>query len=190
MCLCIFEKKNQMPTLLAFAGSNSSTSINHELVVYATTQLQNTSFEIFKLSEMSLEVYSEDAQRETGFPPSVNQIYKHIQASDGLIISVNEHNSHPSAFFKNVLDWLSRLDRKFLEGKKVLLLSTSTGGRGGMSALDVIKNLLPRFGAVVVDTFSFPTFKDNFSLEEGEVINDELRSELLKKLKQFESHFE
>lgn len=179
-----------MPAILAFAGSNSSTSINHELVVYLTTQLKKTSFEVFKLSEMDLEVYSEDAQRETGFPPSVNQVYKHIQAVEGLIISVNEHNSNPSAFFKNVLDWLSRLDRKFLEGKKVLLLSASTGARGGMGALEVTQKLLPRFGAEIVDTFSFPSFHDNFSKEQGMIVNEELKTILLEKLHQFESHFD
>lgn len=178
-----------MPAILAFAGSNSSTSINHQLVVYLTSQLKNTSFELFKLSEMDLEVYSEDAQRETGFPPSVNQVYKHIQAAEGLIISVNEHNSNPSAFFKNVLDWLSRLDRKFLEGKKVLLLSASTGARGGMSALEVTQKLLPRFGAEIVNTFSFPSFHDNFSKEQGIITHEELKGQLLEKLHQFESHF-
>ena len=178
-----------MSTILAFAGSNSSTSINHELVTYVTTQLQDTAFELFKLSDMELIVYSEDEQRINGFPPSINLIYKHIQAADGIIISVNEHNSNPSAFFKNVLDWLSRLDRKFLEGKKVFLLSASTGARGGMSALEVVKNLIPRFGGEVIDTFSFPSFKENFSIEDQSITNEDLKKEILSKLHQFESQF-
>ena len=176
-----------MSTLLAFAGSNSSTSINHELVTYLTTQLKESTFELFKLSEMDLIVYSEDEQRDNGFPSSINQVYKHIQASTGIIISVNEHNSNPSAFFKNVLDWLSRLDRKFLEGKKVFLVSASTGARGGMSSLEVVKNLIPRFGGEVVDTFSFPSFKENFSLTEKAITNEELKIEILLKLQQFEN---
>lgn len=176
-----------MSTILAFAGSNSSTSINHQLVIYLTTELKETSFELFKLSDMDLVIYSEDEQRENGFPSSINQIYKHIQTSKGIIISVNEHNSNPSAFFKNVLDWLSRLDRKFLEGKKVFLLSTSTGARGGMSALEVVKNLIPRFGGEVFDTFSFPSFKENFSTDENKISNEELKSEILSKLNQFEN---
>lgn len=176
-----------MSTILAFAGSNSSTSINHQLVTYLTTQLKETSFELFKLSDMDLIIYSEDEQEENGFPSSINQIYKHIQTSKGIIISVNEHNSNPSAFFKNVLDWLSRLDRKFLEDKKVFLLSASTGARGGMSALEVVKNLIPRFGGEVVDTFSFPTFKENFSTDENKISNEELNTEILSKLLQFEN---
>lgn len=175
-----------MSTILAFAGSNSSTSINHQLVTYLTTQLKETSFELFKLSDMDLIVYSEDDERESGFPSSINQIYKHIQASEGLLISVNEHNGNPSAFFKNVIDWLSRLDRKFLEGKKIFLLSTSNGARGGMGSLEVTKNMLPRFGAEIVDTYSLPSFKENFSIEETKITNDEIKNEILEKLHQFE----
>ena len=176
-----------MSTVLAFAGSNSSTSINHEVVTYLTTQLKETSFELFKLSDMDLIVYSEVEERDNGFPTSISQIYKHIQACDGLIISVNEHNSNPSAFFKNVLDWLSRLDRKFLEGKKVFLLSASTGARGGMSALEVVEKLILRFGGEVIDTFSFPSFNDNFSIEESKITNEEIKSKILAKLHQFEA---
>jgi len=175
-----------MSTILAFAGSNSSTSINHQLVTYLTTQLKETSFELFKLSDMDLIVYSEDEQRDNGFPSSINQIYKHIQASEGLLISVNEHNGNPSAFFKNVIDWLSRLDRKFLEGKKIFLLSTSNGARGGIGSLEVTKNMLPRFGAEIVDTYSFPSFKENFSVEETKITNEEIKNEILEKLHQFE----
>ncbi|RXR32189.1 NADPH-dependent oxidoreductase [Flavobacterium piscinae] len=176
-----------MSTILAFAGSNSSTSINHQLVTYLTTQLKETSFELFKLSDMDLIVYSEDEQRDNGFPSSINQIYKHIQAAEGLVISVNEHNSNPSAFFKNVLDWLSRLDRKFLDGKKVFLLSASTGARGGMSALEVVEKLIPRFGGEVVSTYSFPSFKENFSVEETKISNEDIKNEIVAKLHQFEA---
>lgn len=176
-----------MSTILAFAGSNSSTSINHQLVTYLTSQLKDTSFELFKLSDMDLVIYSEDEQREKGFPSSINQIYKHIQASKGIIISVNEHNSNPSAFFKNVLDWLSRLDRKFLDGKKVFLLSVSTGARGGMSALEVVEKLIPRFGGEVVSTYSFPSFKENFSVEVTKINNEDIKNEIVAKLHQFEA---
>ena len=176
-----------MSTILAFAGSNSSTSINHQLVTYLTTQLTETSFELFKLSDMDLMIYSEDEEREHGFPSSINQIYKHIQASKGLLISVNEHNGNPSAFLKNVLDWLSRLDRKFLEGKKIFLLSASTGVWGAKTSQDLIHTMLTRFGGEVVDTYAFPSFKDNFSTEHQKISNSEINKEILSKLAQFEN---
>ncbi|MBT8223269.1 MAG: NAD(P)H-dependent oxidoreductase, partial [Eudoraea sp.] len=73
----------------------------------------------------------------------------------------------PSAYFKNVLDWLSRIDRKFLEDTPVLLMSASPGGRGAIGSLGIIKDLLPRFGAEVVATFSLPSFKQNFDRDKG-----------------------
>jgi NAD(P)H-dependent FMN reductase len=176
-----------MSTILAFAGSNSSTSINHQLVTYLTTQLKESSFELFDLSEMELVIYSEGEEQENGFPPSINQIYKHIQASTGLLISVNEHNGNPSAFFKNILDWLSRLDRKFLEGKKIFLLSASTGAFAAKTSQDLVRIMLTRFGGEVVDTFAFPTFKENFSSDEGKIVTEILKSEILSKLAQFEN---
>jgi chromate reductase len=174
-----------MAKLLAFAGSNSSKSINYQLVDYLASQVTSMPVEVIKMSDMELIIYSEDEQNENGFPSAINQIYKLIQAADGLLISVNEHNANPSAFFKNMMDWLSRLDVKFLKDKKVFLLSTSPGARGGMSSLEVAKTLLTRFGAEVVATYSLPSFKENFSSEQKSISNPEMKAEVLKKLHDF-----
>ncbi len=178
-----------MPTLLVFAGSNSSTSINHQLVRYLTTQLKKTSFDLVSLANLEIEMYSEDAQRDKGFPASIQQLYKQIQASGGLLISVNEHNGNPSAFFKNILDWLSRLDKKFLEGKKIVLFSTSPGARGGVGSLEVVKQLLPRFGAELVATYSLPSFQENFSSSEQKICNQAINQEVTTLLAAFEALF-
>jgi len=102
-----------------------------------------------------------------------------IMKADGVIISVNEHNSNPSAYFKNVLDWLSRLERKFLEDTEVFLMSTSPGKRGGIGSLEIIEKLLPRFGATISTTFSLPSFNENFDSEKG--ITDSALEEMHKK---------
>lgn len=179
-----------MAKLLAFAGSNSSKSINHQLVSYLVDQITTVPVELIKLSDLDLIVYSEDEQNENGFPSAVNQMYKHIQAADGLIISVNEHNGNPSAFFKNVMDWLSRLDVKFLAGKKIFLLSTSPGARGAMGSIEVVKVLLTRFGGTIEDTFSLPTFYENFSVDDKTISNQEMRTAVLAKLQHFVSNFQ
>lgn len=174
-----------MATILAFAGSNSSTSINHKLVSYLSEQVKDADVQLLRLSEINPVMYSEDEQRENGFPEEIEYLFEQIKKADGLLISVNEHNGNPSAFFKNILDWLSRLERKFLEGKKIFLLSTSNGARGGLGSLEVVKNMLPRFGGEIVDTFPVPSFKENFSEREFEFTNAELKVELLNKLENF-----
>jgi chromate reductase, NAD(P)H dehydrogenase (quinone) len=37
--------------------------------------------------------------------------------------------------------------------------------------LEVVEKLIPRFGAEVIDTYSFPSFKENFSIEDKKISN-------------------
>jgi len=160
-----------MKKVLAFAGSNSSTSINQKLVNYVVSKLENTNTKTLELGAYKIPMYSEDVEKNEGFPIAIQELKNEIAACDGLIVSVNEHNGGLSAFFKNVLDWLSRVDRNFLANKKVLLMSTSPGGRGAAGALDYAKSSFPRYGATIVESFSFASFYDNFDVE-GNTIKD------------------
>ena len=159
--------------ILAFAGSNSSNSINYKLVKHTTELIDTHEIQLLNLANFPFPMYSEDYEKQKGFSNSLMELRDDIRNSDGLIISVNEHNSNPSSYFKNLIDWLSRLERNFLAEKKVLLMSASPGGRGAIGALGIIENLLPRFGAEVVTTFSLPSFHSNFDLSEG-ITNPEL----------------
>ncbi len=167
-----------MKKILAFAGSNSSISINHQLVKYVISKFENHQTKLIKLTDFPLPMYSEDEEKLNGFVQPLRDLHQEIKESDALVISVNEHTSNPSAFFKNVIDWLSRLDRNFLEGKNVLVLSTSGGKRGAKTALEIIKTTLPRFAPNSVQAFSFPSFFDNFSVEKQEITNPQLADEL------------
>lgn len=165
-----------MATILAFAGSNSSTSINFKLVKHTTTKIEGHQIQLLNMVNYPFPMFSEDLEKEQGYSNSLVEIKNDIQKADGLIISVNEHNSGPSAYFKNILDWLSRLERKFLLDKKVLLMASSPGKRGGIGALEYTASLLPRFGAEVVATFSLPSFYENFN-DGNEIIDEDLRSQ-------------
>lgn len=163
-----------MKKILFFAGSNSSKSINHKLVNFASSQFAGQTVEVIKLVDYELPMFSEDIEREKGYSVDLKMLYNKIKEADALVISVNEHNRMVSAYFKNVLDWLSRLDRNFLEGKKVMLMSTSRGKRGAASALEYTKNVLPRFGATVIESFSIPFYSENFSEETNSITNEVL----------------
>lgn len=156
-----------MAKILAFAGSNSSTSINFKLVKHTASLAMSHEVELLDMSDLSFPMYSEDLEKTEGFPDAVEAFKKKIESAKGVIISVNEHNGYASAYFKNLLDWLSRLDRSFLEGKKVLLMGTSPGKRGAIGALEGVAGMLPRFGAEITTTFSLPSFYDNFKEENG-----------------------
>jgi len=162
-----------MKKILVFSGSNSTKSINDKLAKFAASQIVGHDIEIIKLTDYVLPFFSEDIESERGFPIDLKMLYNKIKEADALIISVNEHNGMISAFFKNTLDWLSRLDRNFLKNKKVLLMSTSTGKHGGSRALEYSKYILPRFGATIIESFSIPSFVLNYS-EESQSLSDEV----------------
>lgn len=173
-----------MATILAFAGSNSSTSVNYQLVKHTVSLIEDHKTQLLNMANCPFPMYSEDHEKEKGYLNSLIELRDDIGKAGGLIISVNEHNSNPSAYFKNLIDWLSRLERKFLKETKVFLMSASPGGRGGIGSLRVTEKLLPRFGGEVVSTFSLPFFKDKFDLEKG-IVDSDLAEAHEKALKQF-----
>ena len=175
-----------MKKVIAFAGSNSKDSINHELVTAVASNMEACEITIIRLTNYDIPLYSEDLEKESGIPEGVQLLKAEIQKHHGVLISVNEHNGSVSAFFKNILDWLSRAERKYLEGRKVLVMSTSPGGRGGKSALEYVITNLPRVGATIVSSFSIPSFQENFDLEKGLVSNTDLQKEINKAVTSFE----
>jgi len=179
--------QKKMSKVLAFAGSNSSQSINFSLLQSILQNIPTEKVEIVNLSSIELPVYSIDIEKNEGFPPAISHLYKHIQNSRALVIAVNEHNGAISAFFKNILDWLSRVDVKFLANKNILLLSTSPGGRGAISALEQAENMLTRMGGKVVVTFSLPSFSSNFTIENLSITNESLELEASNAVSEFMS---
>lgn len=167
---------------IAFAGSNSSTSINHQLVTYASKNIQDV--EVIKLTDYNIPMYSEDVEKNNGVPQGVKDLGSKLSEFDRMIISVSEHNGNISGFFKNIVDWSSRNNREFLKGKKVILLSTSPGPGGASSALQITAKTLPYFGAEVLKTLSVGSFYDVF--KDGGIANEEIDKELQEVLKLIE----
>jgi len=179
-----------MKKIVAFSGSNSSTSINQKFVSFAASQINGQDVKVIKLADYELPMFSEDVEKEKGFPNNLEKLNQIISEVDAVIVSVNEYNSGVSGFFKNTTDWLSRINRDFLKDKKVLLLSTSPGGRGAMTALEFTNNTFPRFGADITGTFSFPKFYENFSSEENRILEESLANDFNEVLKNFVNQLE
>lgn len=172
-----------MASILAFAGSNSSTSINFELVRYTVSLVEGHAVQLKDMAQYPFPMYRADDERLKGYSVELVEFGADIRSAEGMILSVNEHNGNPSAYFKNLMDWLSRMDRKFMEGIKVFLMSTSGGKRGGMGSQEVTRNLLPRFGGEIVSTFSLPSFGENFG--DGGILDADLKVEHQKALNAF-----
>lgn len=172
-----------MAAILAFAGSNSSTSINFKLVKHTASLVQQHDIQLINMAERAFPMFSEDLEKAEGYSDDLMELKAKINGAEGLIVSVNEYNGNPSAYFKNVLDWLSRLDRNFLEGTKVFLMSTSGGKRGGKGAFTVVEGMLPRFGGEITANFSLPSFYENFG-DEG-IVDEALQRDHRKAIDTF-----
>lgn len=169
--------------LLAFAGSSSRHSINHELVKFTLKSFPEAEVNLLDLNDFEMPLFSVDRERED-FPPQAQQFLDAIAEADAIICSMAEHNRNFTAAFKNLFDWCSRLNVKVFQSKKMLLMSTSPGGFGGGNAMNIAKNTFPAFGAEIVESFSLPKFYENFDTENG-VIQQELAHELQGKIEQF-----
>lgn len=174
-----------MKKILAFAGSNSSTSINKQLIEAVTKDIQTAAVTIINLSDYPLPIFGEDLEKSSGYPDNLKELLDLIKQHDALMISVNEHNGSVSAFFKNILDWLSRIEYKFLADKKVMLFSASPGKRGAISALEYTSSVLPRYDAEVVASTPFPSFSQNFDTDRISIIDQELKSDIQEKVSDF-----
>ncbi|HKK87605.1 MAG TPA: NAD(P)H-dependent oxidoreductase [Saprospiraceae bacterium] len=172
--------------ILAFAGSNSSTSINKALVTYTASFFKET--EILDLNDYETAILSIDRKNESGIPQKILDFSEKINGVDGIILSLAEHNGAYSAAFKNIFDWLSLIPGKtvFME-KPILLMAASPGKRGGKSVLEIAEKRFPFNGGKVVTSFSFPAFNDNFDTDEGKITHETLDQELKKKIEEFKA---
>ncbi|MCE7993366.1 MAG: NAD(P)H-dependent oxidoreductase [Roseivirga sp.] len=153
--------------ILAFGASSSSTSINQKLAVYTAQQIENSTVTVADLNDFEMPIYSSDREKAGGIPQLASQFKNLITQADGIVISFAEHNGSYTAAFKNLYDWVSRLEGKVWQGKPVLLMATSPGGRGGQTVLKQAVVSFPFMGADVASEFSLPSFHKNFDSESG-----------------------
>ena len=161
--------------IIAFGASYSKNSINKQFAAYAANQFNNAEIEVLDLNNYNVPLFTVDAEAESGHPDAAKQFLEKLNQADFLIISMAEHNGSYTAGFKNLFDWTSRVKTKLFENKKMLLLSTSPGARGGFGVIEAAKSRFPIHGANIIDVFSLPHFQDNFNVENG-IVNDELNT--------------
>jgi chromate reductase, NAD(P)H dehydrogenase (quinone) len=163
--------------IVAFGASSSKNSINKKLANYIAHQFSNSSIQLLDLNDYEMPIYSIDREQEFGIPDEAKSFINELENADVIIISFSEHNGTYTAAFKNIFDWASRVKLKMFEDKKMILLSTSQGPRGGQTVLDMAVDRFPRHGAEIVGSIALPVFRDNFSEENG-VINEAFNEKL------------
>lgn len=157
--------------ILAFGASSSRASINKKFATFAAHQIEGADITILDLNDFEMPIFSVDKEAATGIPDLAKEFKQHILDADGLIISFAEHNGAYSAAFKNIMDWVSRMEGSTWGDKPMFLMATSPGGRGGSTVLDIAVNKFKWMGKGAIVSFSLPFFNQNFSETKG--IKDE-----------------
>jgi len=152
--------------ILAFGASSSKQSINKQFATFTANQIADAEVTILDLNDFEMPIYSIDKENEGGIPDLAKQFKAQIQAADGIVVSFAEHNGSFTAAYKNIYDWMSRLEGSVWGEKAMILLSTSPGGRGGKTVLEAAWSSYSLGNKNVVAHFSLPAFGQNFS-EEG-----------------------
>lgn len=173
-------KKN----IIAFAGTNSKKSTNKDLVVYASSLVENATINILDLNDFELPLFGVDLEKEKGIPENAHKFLNLIKESDGILLSLAEHNGVYSAVFKNLFDWLTRINGNMFFKKPMLLMATSSGGRGGLTVLEIAQGRFPFHDGNIIEVFSLPFFDNNFS--DGKITNEDFDTQLKNAVEQFE----
>ncbi|MEL6370318.1 MAG: NAD(P)H-dependent oxidoreductase [Pseudomonadota bacterium] len=137
--------------VLAFGASNHSVSINAAFARFAAERfkaehVQDAVLEELDLNDFEMPIYSIDRERDGGIPTQARSFFDRIGSCDRLIISYPEYNgSYPSAW-KNIHDWVSRIDAKIYQDKPSIALSATPGPRAGAGILGAVEESAPFFG--------------------------------------------
>ncbi len=172
-----------MKKIITIGASSSSNSINRKLANYAANLISvNKETAELDLRLYEMPIYSEDLHRSSGIPKKALEFKKKISNSDALIISLAEHNGSYTVAFKNIYDWISVIEADVWCSKPILLLSASTGARGGKTVLETAYNRFSRNYKYEIPFFSLPSFNDNFDSVDGIIdvrLNQDFQSVLI-----------
>lgn len=171
--------------ITAFAGSNSSKSINKRLVEYTLKSFPEFEINLLDINDLEIPIYSMDREKNTGIPEKAYEFRAQLAQSDAIICSLAEHNRAYTVAFRYIFDWCSRIDLNTFANKPMLLMSTSPGGFEGGNVMNLAKAFFPKSGANIIETFSLPSFYQNFP--EADIVNEELQMEHATKIAAFQA---
>ena len=173
--------------IVAFGASSSKNSINKEFSYFAAKQIDNAVINLLDLNDFEMPIFSIDSEKKHGIPKLAYEFKLNLKKSDGIIISFAEHNGAYTAAFKNIFDWISRIEKIVWYNKPMFLMATSDGSRGAKLVLEIAYNRISRGNPFNIPKFSLPNFYDNFNENDG-IIDIGLKKNFSKSLLLFQKN--
>ncbi len=163
--------------LLAFAASHRPESLNYKLVQLAAKQADTLGahVEIAEYGEFDMPLYNDTFSYN---PPAITRIFaERCKGVDGIIIALPEYNWSFPASLKNIIDWTSLIKPNPLAGKTILLMSATTGARGGIAGLQQIKSPFEALHSFIFHKV-FPLAHAQHAFTEAGELKDKAQQEL------------
>ena len=176
-----------MKKIVAFGASSSLNSINKDLATYTASQVPDSASIVVNLIDFEMPIYSIDKEKENGIPDLAYKFKDILKNADGIVISFAEHNGVYTAAFKNIFDWISRIEKVVWYNKPMFLLATSNGDRGAITVLEIAHSRISRGIPFEIPILSLPNFNKNFHIDKG-ILDEELDIKFRKSLKIFISN--
>ena len=158
--------------------------MNKKLASFVANKIAPQEAILIDLNDYEMPIYSDDRKKVDGIPEKAYEFKNLIKASDGIVISLAEHNGSYTAAFKNIYDWISVIEEIVWNYKPILLLSASNGSRGGKSVMNAALSRFSQQSKHEIPNFSLPKFEENFSDKEG-ILNKKLMGLLEEQIKIF-----
>ncbi len=145
-----------MSKLLFVSGSLRRDSFNTRLLRFLAQSLaERCGVDFLEPAQVDLPFFDEDLETQPALVERVAALHHRFQACDGLVVASPEYNGQPTAYLKNLIDWISRwahIDpqcKNPFPGRTLLLCSASTGWSGGAVALPQARALFAYVGCLV-----------------------------------------
>lgn len=163
--------------VLAFAASHRPDSLNRNLIILAAEKLRSLGVEIdfAEYGEFDMPLYNDTLA--DNMPEATRKFSERCKSVDGIIIAMPEYNWSFPGSLKNIIDWTSRIDSNNLTGKTALLLSATTGARGGIAGLQQFKSPLEALHMIVFHKV-FPLSHAHNAFSENGQLKDKMQQEL------------
>jgi NAD(P)H-dependent FMN reductase len=157
---------------LVFGASNHSASINKALAQYAARRFQNehrqdAELDPLDLNDFEMPIYSIDRERADGVPQLAQDFFARIGAADALIISYPEYNGTYTSAWKNIYDWMSRIDAAVYQNKPAVALAATPGPRAGAGVLGAVEASARFFGMDLRGRHGVGVWKEAFDSQSG-----------------------
>lgn len=126
------------------SASGSADSINEKVMEDFVSYLEEKaiSFDILNLRDFSDIPLLLD---KNPIPERIKELHSSLLGYGCVVIFAPEHNGYFSAFFKNILDWISLLDITIWENSKLIIVSASVTDRERRIMEGGVRATLERF---------------------------------------------